>query len=185
MKKQTNTIIAIDPGASGGIAVFSNGMLKSAVSMPSSVDEMSEFFIHNKNTYENIIIYIEKVSAWSKGDDDPGKKFGINKMLKNYTELLTVIKISGLRFVEVAPVTWQSTLKLKFKNVDKVPFAKFKTFRKRKYKEFAQNCFPEVKVTLKTSDALCLVQFALVKISNDIGWIRERIQNKEKEKMFK
>lgn len=184
MKKPTNTIIAIDPGAGGGIAVFANGGLKCAVSMPSSIDDMKVFFDHYNETYENVIIYIEKVSAWSKGDDAPGKKFGINKMLKNYTELLTVIKMTGIRFVEVPPITWQTTLKLKYKNIDKVPFNKFKTFRKRKYKEFAQNKFPGIKVTLKTSDALCLVQFARHKISNDIGWIRERIQNDKKNKLL-
>lgn len=184
MKKATNTIIAIDPGASGGIAVFANGMLKSAVSMPSSTSEMNEFFTHLKSTYENIIVYIEKVQAYSKGDDDPGKKFGINKMLKNYNQILTVIELSGLRYVEVYPISWQTTLKLKIKNVDKLPHHKFKALRKNKYKEFAQICFPEVKVTMKTSDALCLVQFALIKISKDIGWIRERIKNDQKNKLL-
>lgn len=171
------TILAIDPGAGGGIALLTNGTVH-AVPMPKDVDEMNQYFTYIFNTYENIIVIIEKVSLWGKADDAPGKKFGIQKMLKNYEQLLTVIKMIGFRFIEVPPVTWQTTLGLKMKKDKGMEYSEFKSFRKRVYKEYATKCFPTIKrVTLKTSDALCLLRFGIVKIDNDIDWIRERLQN--------
>lgn len=184
MSTQKNTIVAIDPGASGGIALYAKGTIKMTAKMPSSTMEMQKTFMYIKSTYENVIVYVEKVQAYGKADDDPGKKFGINKMLKNYNQLITVIELCGLKYVEVHPVSWQSTLGLRFKNTEKLPQHKFKTFRKNKYKDYAENIFPEVKVTMATSDALCIVQFVLVKIASDIQWIRERIKNDGKQKLF-
>lgn len=184
---KNKTVITIDPGASGGIALWAKGMNK-CYTMPGSVVEMAEFFAYIKETYggeSTIYVFIEKVQAYSKGDDAPGKKFGINKMLKNYNQLLTVIQLAGLQFIEVYPVSWQSTLGLKFKNVEKMPFPKFKAFRKNKYKEFAQKSFPELKVTLKTADALCLLSFAFIKFANDTDWVCEKLQNIPKKSFFK
>jgi hypothetical protein len=178
--RSKNTIVTIDPGASGGIAVFSNGRIQ-AVAMPSDVNEMNSYFQYLNSTYEDIFVFIEKVQAYGKDDDEPGKKFAINKMLANYQQVLTVVKLCGFRFVEVYPVSWQTSLGLK---MPKSEGEETKTQRKNRYKEYAQNCFPELKVNLKTSDALCLVQFALVKIQNDIGWIRERIQNETQSKLL-
>jgi hypothetical protein len=177
-KKQT--IVAIDPGSSGGIAIFTNGKIH-AVKMPKSVDEMDQYFRYIKSTYENVVVFIEKVQAYGKEDDAPGKKFAINKMLANYQQVLTVIKLIPFRFVEVYPVTWQTTLGLK---LPKSEGEETKTQRKNRYKDYAQNIFPELKVNLNTCDALCLVQFALVKTENDIEWIRTRIQNEKKESLF-
>lgn len=171
------TIVAIDPGSGGGIALLTNGRVQ-VVPMPKDVFEMEQYFTYIFNTYENIIVLIEKVNLWGKADDAPGKKFGIQKMLKNYEQLLTVIKMTGFKFVEVPPITWQSTLGLRMKRNKGVDYAEFKTFRKKVYKEFATKSFPTIKrVTLKTSDALCLLRFGIVKIDNDIDWIRERLQN--------
>jgi hypothetical protein len=128
-------------------------------------------------------VFIEKVQLYGGGDDAPGKKFAIQKMLANYEQVLTVIKLAGLRYVEVYPITWQTTCGLKRYKVPGVR-EETKTERKKRYKEYAQECFPEVKVNLKTSDALCLIQFALLKIQNDIDWIRERLQNKPPESLF-
>lgn len=172
------TIVTIDPGKSGGISVFSNGRIQ-AVKMPKDVSEMNEYFSFLKETYEGIIVFIEKVQAFSSDDDAPGKKFAINKMLANYTQLLTVLQLTGFTFVEVYPISWQTSLGLKVKK-DK----RSKTERKRSYKEYAQNCFPEIKVNLSTCDALCLVQFALLKLKNDVSWITSRLQNIPKQKLI-
>lgn len=177
-----NTIITIDPGANGGIAVFANGKIQ-AVKMPKTIIEMNDYFTFVKSTYENIFVFIEKVQAYSTGDDAPGKKFGINKMLANYNQLLTVIKLQGFRFVEVYPISWQTTLGLKIKRPKGINDGQFKTMRKNLYKEYAQSSFPSLKVTMATSDALCLVMFAGEKIEQDIGWIRERIQNGKSDQM--
>lgn len=176
---QKQTIIAIDPGSSGGIAVFTKSGVQ-AVKMPKSVSEMNDYFIYIKNTYENVVVFIEKVQAFSSDDDSPGKKFAINKMLANYQQVLTVVKLCGFKFIEVYPISWQTSLGLKIKGKEES-----KTERKNRYKDFSQNIFPELKVTLQTSDALCIIQFALLKIESDMKWIRERLQNVEKDNLFK
>lgn len=173
------SIIGIDPGASGGIAVFHNGKI-GAVKMPKNVKEMNSYMAFLNRTYPNSIVFIEKVQAYRGAQDDaPGKKFGINKMLANYTQLLTVIQLNGFEFVEVYPISWQSKLGLRIKK-DK----RTKTERKRSYKEYAQRCFPELKVTLATCDALCLIQFGLLKTKNEPEWIRDKSQNKPTSGLF-
>jgi hypothetical protein len=178
---EKQTIVAIDPGASGGIAILNNGRIQ-AVKMPESVQEMQSYFNYINDTFQNVVVFIEKVQAYGSDDDDtPGKKFGINKMLANYQQVLTVIQLTGFRFVEVYPISWQTTLGLK---LPKSEGTETKTQRKNRYKDYAQKLFPEVSVNLKTCDALCLIQFAKVKIQHDIDWIRERLQNVKKEKLF-
>jgi hypothetical protein len=172
---EKQTLVAIDPGMSGGIAVFTKGRAQ-AVNMPEDVHKMQEYLMHLKNTYENIVVFIEKVQAFVKDDDAPGKKFAINKMLANYEQILTVVKLMDLKYVEVFPNSWQSTLGLR---TDK-SISETKAQRKARYKIYAQKHFPEVKVNMKTCDALCLIRFALVKIEYDMMWIRDRIQSKTK-----
>ena len=203
MDKQT-TIIAIDPGKSGGIALFATGNI-TAVKMPKNVSELHTYLKMIKTTYDKPLVFVEKVQAYrgkktldleskfvnlfeifdnplelfeayeefrNQDDDAPGKKFGINKMLANYKEILTVINILKIPFIEVYPVSWQNTLSLRIpkENISK-------TERKNRYKQFAEKCFPEIKkVTLATSDALCLVQFALHKNLHDPKWIKEKTQ---------
>ena len=174
------TIIAIDPGKSGGIALFANKRI-TAVKMPSDVKELQSYLKMILETYENPVVFIEKVQAYRGEEDDaPGKKFGINKMLANYTELLTVIKLLGFPYVEVYPISWQSTLGLRIRKEQIT-----KTERKNRYKQFAERSFPELgKITMAVSDALCIVQFALHKYSTDSFWIKERIQNNKPKNLF-
>lgn len=177
--KLPKTIIGIDPGASGGIAIHSKGFAK-AYKMPPTIKTLNEFFIEAKETYEDILVLKEVVSAWAGSEDDAGgKKFNINKMLKQQTTIEVLLEINGFRYVDIYPISWQTRLGLKPKG-DK----RTKTQKKASYKEFAQNCFPEVKVTLATSDALCLVQLAFVLFDRDPKWISSRIQNVQENKLF-
>jgi hypothetical protein len=140
-------------------------------------DEFLDLFeIHKSDP----IVLFEKYESFREGGDDaPGKKFGINKMLANYTELLTVIKLLSIPFIEVYPISWQSTLGLRMKG-EKIT----KTERKNRYKKFSQDCFPELKVNLVISDALCLIQFAFTKQTMDPRWIKDRIQNNVEQSLF-
>jgi len=177
--KKFETIIAIDPGKSGGIAYWNGGVIK-AVKMPESVSEINDFLKYLRQTYTDAILLIEKVQAYrGKEDDAPGKKFGINKMLKNYAQLTTVIELIGFPWVEVYPISWQSSLGLRIKK-DK----RTKVERKRSYKNYAQNCFPELKVTGATQDALCLVAFAQKKYLHDPDWIQERLNKPSSDRII-
>lgn len=171
------TIVTIDPGASGGIVIYHEGKA-TAVKMPKDVYDMENYFRHIRETYSDVIVFVEKVQAFGDDDDEPGKKFAINKMLANYQQLLTIIKLASFDLVEVYPVTWQSVLG--FKKIK----GETKTDRKRRYKEVAQDLFPEVKVNLNISDALCLVHFAKIKYKYDISWIEQRIQKRKERNLF-
>lgn len=170
------TIIAIDPGASGGIAVYSKGKAVTH-KMPKGVAALNQLIQSVQKDYENIIVFIEKVQAYAagKGDDAPGKKFGINKMLKNYSELITVITLNGLPYIEAYPVSWQSTLGLSMRRPKHIEFSKWKTHRKNTYKAFAQERYPYLKVILSDADALCILEFAKEKLINDAGWVFDKL----------
>lgn len=175
------TIIGIDPGKSGGIGYWNKGFAK-AVKMPPTIPEMQEYFQYIIDTFEQPLIFIEKVNAYrGDHDDSPGKMFGINKMLENYAQIVTVIKLSKIPFIEVYPISWQSKLGLSFRKMKLT-----KTQRKNEYKQFASRCFPEINnMTLNVADALCIVQFGLNKVVNDELWIDDHIQNIQKSNIFK
>lgn len=183
LDNKRKTIIAIDPGKSGGIAIYSDGRA-TASKMPSGIKEFDSILKSWDSTYEDIIVFIEKVQAYGVGDDAPGKKFGINKMLKNYNQLLASFEINRVKYVEVYPISWQSTLKLKKKAIKGQP-KETKTERKNRYKEYAERCFPEIeKVTHAIGDALCILQFSLVKIKQDPKWISDRMVKSNDESLF-
>ncbi len=167
----SRAIIGIDPGASGGIATFVKGRA-TAVKMPSDVFELNEYLRFLIETYETPLVFIEKVQAFIADDATPGMKFAINKMLANQEQIHTILKLSGIPYVEVYPVSWQSHPYIKCPN----PNAE-KPERKKHYASIAQTNFPEVKVTLATGDALCLIIFGTYKLHNDINWVIDKVQN--------
>jgi hypothetical protein len=171
-------IIGIDPGASGGISTLANNKIQ-AVKMPENVQQMNEYLSHIKTTYERPLVFIEKVQAFVADDAFPGKKFGINKMLANYEQLLTVLKLSGIEYVQVAPISWQSALGFKVKSNKGLT----KTQRKILYRDRAQATYPEIKVNLQVADSLCLVIFGMLKIKNDPDWVIEKIENRDIKKV--
>lgn len=91
-------------------------------------------------------------------------------MLANYNQILTVVEILGLPYIDVYPVSWQSYLKLKWRDKPDKPE------RKRRYRRYAEGAFPELKVTLATGDALCIVMFALRKLEREKFWILKKLK---------
>lgn len=185
-------IIGIDPGANGAIAVYDVGKQNIRVGkMP--VTEKRHFnrkkgkWYHRRETDASAlmaylqefsqgtqaIVFLEKVQAHRGDVDTPGKSYGIGKLLANYEQLKAVLKLSGLPFVEVYPVSWQSTLHLKKRD------GETDTERKRRYKEYAQANFPMVEVTMWNSDALILCEFGFIKLKTAPEWVWERLQGVE------
>lgn len=161
------TILAIDPGASGGLALYGNGKV-SVAKMPKDLGELKQYFEHLTETYTNIVCFIERVSGYRGDNDAPGKWYGIDKMLANFTELKTSLKFHDIPFIEVHPATWQAGLRLRVKGEDKKA-------RKNRYKDFAEKTYPEIKTNLWNADALCILQFARIKINIDPGWVEDRM----------
>lgn len=178
MIKRIDTFIGIDPGAGGGISVYGNQRV-SAVKMPKDLDRLQTYLKYLLNTYPNPCAFVENVQAWQSDDDEGGKKYGINKMLRSLNEITASLTMIGIPYVPTYPVSWQSECGLRIKGLEETD-----TERKNRYKDYAQNCFPEIRLTLATSDAVCLVQFGMSRYKNDPDWVWERIQNNKPKDLF-
>lgn len=174
---EAKTILGIDPGASGGIALYNYKAGITAVKMPKNISDLSEYLTYVKETYEKPLCFIEKVSSFRQDTDEPGKRFGIEKMLANYEQLKTCLTIAKIPFVQVYPQSWQHGLNLRKKGESK-------SDRKNRYKAAAAQYYPEVKTTLWNSDALCIVQFGRMKINTDIDWVLERLPPAAQKELF-
>ena len=155
MNNNDNIIIAIDPGANGGIAVW-DGNRATVEPMPDTETEIAA-------AIDNIVFtapspamptaYVEKVGGFVKGAAAPGSamfNFG-----KSYGILLGVLAAFRVRTVLVTPQAWQKGLGLgtRGKDTDKAAW-------KRKLKGEAGRLYPECRPTLKTSDALLILEYA-------------------------
>jgi len=161
-------IIGIDPGVSGGIAVMAktgfsiykmpitttlkkkrdkkNGGFKDVKDNKTDILAFNEL-LKDQSEGLDVMVFIEKVSAWPSDTDDAGKRFMIQKMLKNYDQMIAVITVLGLRYVEVTPQSWQKGLG--FTNIGSK-----KILRKKAYRDYAKKLCPDLKITNETSDAL-------------------------------
>lgn len=175
---EAKTIIGIDPGAGGGIALYSHKSGISVVKMPKDINALNDYLRHIKETYEAPLCFLEKVSKYRGEADAGGKQFGIDKMLANFEQLKTVLTLSGIPYVQVAPISWQAGLKLRKKGEEKKD-------RKNRYKAAAAKYYPEIKrVTLWNADAICLVHFARLKFNTDIDWIIDKLPAAASKKLF-
>lgn len=168
------TIISIDPGASGGIAWTLGGKV-SAVAMP---DTRGDTILRIHSIAEEsgmygwpIIAYHEKISGYIP-DGGPSMMFQFGA---NCERVGCILETLGVRIIEVTPQAWQKSLGLGKKGLTKSPEkatkdqkAAVKTANavakrdwKNKLKAEAQRRFPGAPVTLRTCDALLLLDFAI------------------------
>ena len=139
-----NSIIGIDPGWSGGIAITS-----SEKNYAKGFTNMTETDIYEE--IENVrryggkcVAYLEKVHSMPKQGVASSFKFGHNYGF--IRGCLTALKIP---FYEVSPQKWQSTLGCLSggdKNVTK---------------SMAQRLYPELKITHATADALLIATYGM------------------------
>lgn len=178
---ELNTIIAVDPGKAGGIAVY-NGETK-VVKMPKELNDLREFLHYYKENY-NPIAFIEKLSvrpddvSVQGGQPNFGKMYRIQRMLADYEKLKLIFEDEGIPFCLIAPMSWQS--KLKVRNQIKEE----KAVRKRRYAEIAQKWFPEVKATLWNADALLILACGKYLIENEPNWIDSNLPKKVQETLL-
>ena len=142
-------MIAIDPGASGGIAYITvNGMID-AIKMPETEGDVLAK-LKNLRTYHEVIV-IEQVGGYIGGAGSPGSamfNFG-----RGFGFLLGVSMTLGYRIEMVRPQGWQKALSLGNSKGMK------KTEWKNKLKAEAQRRFPNLSVTLSTADALLIIEY--------------------------
>lgn len=144
-------IIAIDPGKSGAICSIKNGQV-SVVNMPEKIFDLKQYFQGLIEGADSSFCFIERVQSWVGDERQAGKRFGIEKMLRQYTELKTVLTMLDIPFHETQARSWQKI----FLNGEKF---EEKKHRKSRLKEICQEKFPQIKVTLKNCDALLILLY--------------------------
>jgi hypothetical protein len=142
-------IIAIDPGASGGIAYREAGGKAEAIKMPDTEGDILETLRGLKMTHSTAVI--EEVGGFI-GSPQPGSamfKFG-----RGVGFLLGVLMALRFRVETVRPQKWQATL-----GIGNSRTRASKAAWKADLKSLAQRKFPEAKVTLSTADALLMLEY--------------------------
>tara|TARA_R100001132_G_C3238246_1_gene70052 strand:- start:56 stop:541 length:486 start_codon:yes stop_codon:yes gene_type:complete len=149
-------IIGIDPGKSGAVALWNEGIDK-VIKCPSNVDDMSNIMHSIVNT--GTIAYIERVHAFPTDGRSSAFKFGVN-----YGQWLGILATLNIETVLVTPQKWMKYWKDKFN----IKLPKNKQERKRKLKEMATQ-YTDKKVTLYNADAILIAVYGFIE------------QNKKKE----
>lgn len=146
-----NKIIAIDPGANGGIAIYSKETNKviEAVKMPETPQDLLAFL---KMYSKNAVCYLEKVGGMPGQGGGAMFTFG-----RGFGHIEMALLSCRIPTVEVTPQKWQKAIQLGNKG------SKSKSEWKNKLKARAEQLFPYVgKVTLATSDALLICQYGIL-----------------------
>lgn len=143
-------ILAIDPGLSGGLAYYGPaGIILD--SMPATDLDVS-ILVTDRLAISDVC-YIEKVGGYVGGKGAPGSSmfnFG-----RNVGFLHGLIAASKTRVIEVPPQRWQKTIGAGNK-------ATHGTRWKAHLRGIAQQRQPRLVITLKTSDAVLLLEHAML-----------------------
>ena len=152
-REKKTKIIAIDPGENGGIAIYSTELssVTDVIKMPSTPQDVLLYLTVNK---ENTICYLEKVGGMPGQGGSAMFNFG-----KGYGHLEMALLALQIPTVTITPQSWQKALQLGTRGKDMS-----KTEWKNKLKAKAQQLFPYIKkITLATSDALLICEYARIK----------------------
>lgn len=145
-------IIAIDPGKSGGIVIYSidRNIVIEVIKMPDTpLDILNYISMYSQNS----ICYIEKVGG-IPGKGGASSMFNFGKGF-GYLEMGLICK--KIPTITVTPQKWQKELQLGGKG------EKTSTEWKNKLKAKAQQLYPGVgKITLATADALLILEYARI-----------------------
>lgn len=145
-------ILAIDPGASGGFAWIDSDGIPHCCAMPNTFGDVVSLLVQIKVAGITVAV-VEEVGGFC-GVGQPGSamfKFG-----KVCGVIEGALMALGYRVELVKPQKWQKPFGL-----GTTKQAGGKSEWKRKLKAEAQRRFPTADVTLKTADALLILDYAL------------------------
>ena len=184
-KIKINCVIGVDPGAAGGLSVFIPGQNVRVVKMPKDLTELRDFFAYYSENYRPVV-FLEKLSvrpddvvATDGGKANMGKLFRIQKLMANYEHLKAIIETTGIPFIMVHPMRWQTALNLRVRGQHEE-----KADRKRRYKETSAQLYPGVVVTMWNADALLIMHFGRWALVNDAKWVKANLPKPAYEKLF-
>ena len=143
---ENRVFIGIDPGIKGGIAVIYNDVYY-VQPTPTTVAGMADGLITLKHKGPNLAMYtaIELVHSFPGQGVASTFKFGMN-----YGEWLGILATLKIPYIQVTPHKWM-------KHYGAMP--KDKKDRKNHIKHLAQQRFPDVDITLATSDAMLIANY--------------------------
>lgn len=151
MQDRFRTVIAIDPGASGGVAFQLDGQIAEAVAMPATEGDLVDLLRRLAAPPGQALAIIEEVSGFV-GKPQPGCRmftFG-----RNFGFILGVLQTLGVRVELVKPAKWQKALSL-----GTAKACASKTIWKNKLKACAQRLYPHLRVSLQIADALLVLEY--------------------------
>jgi hypothetical protein len=156
------TIVAIDPGASGGIAWCVPGQKPCCVPMPQTEGDLiaqiklvkGHSFKHGIYTVpaESTIFYLEDLVRFM--GKTPMSHMAV--YASNWGLIKGAIMYSGSPLHIVTPKAWMKSLGVGVPDRDRP-----RTEWKNKLKARAQQLYPHLEITLKTADALLLLEYAI------------------------
>tara|TARA_R100000656_G_scaffold33703_1_gene29015 strand:- start:219 stop:713 length:495 start_codon:yes stop_codon:yes gene_type:complete len=149
------TIIGIDPGKSGGVAIWRNG-LHTIVKCPKTTEGMADIIRTSKNSEyvdKNMraVAYLELVHAMPHDGRSSLFKFG-----QNYGQWQGILAAYKVRTVLMSPQKWMKYWQDKLN----IKLPKEKQERKRSLKEMASH-YTDKRVTLYNSDAILIAMYGL------------------------
>jgi len=145
-------IIAIDPGASGGIAWHGqDGESVHCQNLPETITDLKDMLLGFKALDPNWTCFMEDVPSFIGG-----KNLGnsMTKLHRSAGRIEGVLCALSFRVEMVTPQKWQ-----KFFSLGKRSECATDTIWKNRLKNKAQQLFPTCDVTLKTSDALLILEY--------------------------
>jgi hypothetical protein len=142
------SILAIDPGASGGFGYVDIDGVVRAESIPAGMTAMVDRLRELAAELPGISAVMEKVGHWMPGDHPNAA----TKFARHCGQVEAGLYSMGIPFEEVAPGVWM-------KSLGALP--KEKADRKRMIRELMARRYPHLRVTLDTADALGILTWKL------------------------
>lgn len=148
-------IIAIDPGATGAIAMKCTCCESQpvCVKMPKDRKEIRELFsgiaVTSTLNHGKVVVILEQIGTVAFNDNSPAT---ISILNRHVGHVEVSLDVAYLDFEEVHPRTWMKLIG---------PLPKGYADRKRAIKEAMQERWPDTKVTLWNADALGILHWAM------------------------
>ena len=164
------TILGIDPGKTGGIAIKFNGKYK-VYKMPDSLVKIDDLLKHYNEVSDSMLVIIEQIRLHRTENMAIASR--MQKLFENYNQIKTLLEMNQIPFAEVSPRSWQSFLGLNIKRIKAMkPHEK-----KRAYRDFAQAWWPE-KLSIDVADSVCLLIYGErnLKYNPDFGITSKGVQ---------
>ena len=176
-------IVGIDPGAGGGIAIH-DGTVATCAPLEAGPRWLYNLLMEKKAAGGDFIVLIEKVGlhlaemksdqnsaegAQISGKSSPAIIFRLQTMIASSVQAYTVVQLCGLPVCWVQPRSWQA-----FLGLGRIP-GESDTQRKGRYRAYAAQTYPGLHVTLKTQDAVCLMEFGRRKWKIEPAWFNGKL----------